>query len=96
LPPQTDSVVYQKQKYGAHSEPDSGIVKEEPINKEYSEVIPNLPRKAHQIAGRTFVIISQEIVDKLRIDEDTWFKQEIIGNRVILRILDWNEEGGRI
>lgn len=88
MPPRQNSIGYQKQNYGAHTESDSGIVKGEPINKEYSEGIPNFSRQAHQIAGRTFVIISQEIVDKLCINEDTWFQQDISGNGIVLRILE--------
>jgi hypothetical protein len=92
MQPRTDSGVYQKQSTTpGYTESDSGIVREEPVNKEYSERGNSRLKKAHQISGRAIVIISQEIVDKLCIDEDTWFQQDISGNGILLRILEPRE-----
>ena len=95
MQPKTDSVVYQKQKYCTHTETDSGNVKDEHINKENSKLGNIRIKKAHQFAGKTFVVISQEIVDKLSINEDTWFQQELICNGIVLKILDRDWNGGR-
>ena len=94
MPPQTNSSFYQNQEYGARTESDIRP-KEEPVIKQCSEGICR-PKKAHQLWGKTFIIIPQEIVDKLCINEDTWFQQELINNGIVLRILNWNEKGGPI
>lgn len=91
--PRQDSVRYQKQKYCEHNESDTTIDCKGQTNKQYSEEV-HLIKKAHQLSGRTFVVISQEIVDKLCISQDTWFHQDLTSNGIILRILDRNGDGG--
>jgi hypothetical protein len=93
LHPRTDSLAYQKQKHCAHNESDTTIVCEEHINKQYPEGFRQI-EKAHQLAGKTFIVIPQEIVDKLCINQDTWFREDITGNRITLTITQWKENGG--
>jgi hypothetical protein len=93
--PRQDSIGYQKQRFCAHNESDSRIVKEEHVNKQCSDGTHPI-KKAYQLGGKTFIIISQEIVDQLCITDDTWFQQEIINDEIVLRIINWNENGGLV
>jgi hypothetical protein len=43
-------------------------------------------KKAHRISGRTFVIISDDIVYELGIKEDTWFEEEVRVKGIFLRM----------
>ncbi|MFY9966040.1 MAG: hypothetical protein WAK50_09910 [Nitrososphaeraceae archaeon] len=69
------------------------IESEEHINKQYSGGIGRL-KNAHQFAGKTFIVISQEIVNKLCINQDTWFREDITGNAITLTITQWKENWG--
>ena len=91
--PRTDPIVYQKQKYGAHIESDSRTDFEDYINKQYREGIHRI-KHAYQLGGRTFVVLSEDIVDKLCVNENTWFRQDLTSNGIVLRILDRNGDGG--
>jgi hypothetical protein len=84
---------YQKQKYCAHSESDIEIDYGEHTNKQYSEGFRRI-RKVHQFAGKTFIVIPQEIVDKHCINQDTWFREDITDNGITLTITQWKENGG--
>jgi hypothetical protein len=77
---------------GAHAESNGTTDSEEYIN-EQSKGIGRL-KNAHQFAGKTFIVISQEIVDKLCINQETWFREDITGNGITLTITQWKENGG--
>jgi hypothetical protein len=93
MPPRQDPSAYQKQNFRAQTDSDSTIHSEKQTNKQYYEGSSQI-KKAHQLAGRTFVIISQEIVDELRINQNTWFRVDIAGNGITLTITHWKENIG--
>lgn len=78
---------------GTHTESGGTINSGKHISEQYSKGICRL-KNAHQFAGKTFVVISQEIVDKLCINQDTWFREDITGNTITLTITQWKENGG--
>lgn len=88
--PRQDSFGYQKQKYGAHTESDSGNVKDERTNKEYTKLGNIHIKKVHQFAGKTFIAKSEDIVDKLCIDQNSWFQLDLTGEGIFLRIPNLN------
>jgi hypothetical protein len=49
-------------------------------------------KKAFLISGKSIVVIHQDIVDRLGINECTWFEEEITENGILLRISCWSEE----
>lgn len=93
--PRQDSIGYQNRKYCAHNGFDIKVDGENHPNKQYPDGINQL-RKAHQLCGKTFVVISDEIVNKLCINENTWFQQEVTDGGIVLRILNWNEKAGPV
>jgi hypothetical protein len=42
-------------------------------------------KKAHRIRGKTAVIIDQSLVDRLGIDEDSWFEESLVDSGILLK-----------
>jgi hypothetical protein len=56
-------------------------------NKRFSDKTKNPIKKAHCISNKTFVVIDDRLVERLKIDkENTWFEQEQIEDGILLRI----------
>jgi hypothetical protein len=43
-------------------------------------------KRALRIYDKTIIVIHESLVRKLKIDENTWFEQELIENGIILKI----------
>jgi hypothetical protein len=41
----------------------------------------NPKKKAHCIADKTFVVIDESLVNRLSVNDDTWFEQEVTDKR---------------
>ncbi len=61
--------------------------------KDYS-AIPK--KKAHCFADKTFIVIDEAIVQRLSIDDETWFEQEVIEEGILLRIYHKNKGIGEL
>jgi hypothetical protein len=46
----------------------------------------NPKKKADCIADKTIVVIDESLVDRLSINDDTWFEQELTQDSVLLKI----------
>ena len=49
-------------------------------------------KKAFHISGKTIVVIHPDLVERLRINDTTWFEEEIADNGILLRINHWDEK----
>jgi hypothetical protein len=43
-------------------------------------------KKAHSIADKTIVVIDESLVNRLSINDDTWFEQELTQDGILLKI----------
>jgi hypothetical protein len=56
-------------------------------NKGFTDKTKNPIKKAHCISNKTFVVIDDRLVERLKIDkENTWFEEEQIEDGILLRI----------
>ena len=53
-------------------------------DKTYSSTNPK--KKAYRIADKTFVVIDESLVNRLSINDDTWFEQEVTEEGILLRM----------
>ncbi len=45
-------------------------------------------KKAHSIADKIIVVIDHSLVNRLSINDDTWFEEEVTEEGILLRISD--------
>ena len=56
-------------------------------NKGFTDKTKKPIKKAHCVSNKTFVVIDDRLMERLKIDkENTWFEQEQIENGILLRI----------
>ena len=56
-------------------------------NKSFSATAKS-KKKAHCIADKTIVVIDESLVNRLSINDDTWFEEEVTEVGILLRISD--------
>jgi hypothetical protein len=54
-------------------------------NKSFSATAKS-KKKAHRIADKTFVVIDESLVNRLSINDETWFEEEVTEEGILLRI----------
>lgn len=54
-------------------------------NKSFSATAKS-KKKVHCIADKTFIVIDEALVQRLSIDDETWFEQEVTEEGILLRI----------
>jgi hypothetical protein len=64
-------------------------------NKSFSAAAKS-KKKAHRIADKTFVVIDESLVNRLSINDDTWFEQEVTEEGILLRISNQNKGIGEV
>ena len=63
--------------------------------KHYSST-NNPKKKAHCIADKTIVVIDESLVNRLSINDNTWFDQEVTKEGILLRISNQNKGIGEV
>ena len=51
----------------------------------------NPKKKAYCIADKTIVVIDESLVNRLSINDNTWFEQEVTEEGILLRISNQNK-----
>jgi hypothetical protein len=53
-------------------------------------------KKAHCIADKIIVVIDQYLVNRLSINDDTWFEEEVTEEGILLRICHKSKGTGKV
>ena len=49
-------------------------------------------KKVFCISGKTILVIHEQLVERLGINEETWFEEELVKNGILLRAVSWSDK----